>query len=105
MATHPEEVLSKERLIQTVWPDTFVGDHVVTRCISELRRIFNDDAREPRFIQSIPKVGYRLIAPVQPTVAAEPPGVTITERSTQSGEHANAEARKDIYQARRFQIA
>jgi Tol biopolymer transport system component/DNA-binding winged helix-turn-helix (wHTH) protein len=64
LASHSDEVLSKERLIHAVWPDTFVSDDVLTRCISELRRTFDDDARSPRFIQTIPKGGYRIIAPV-----------------------------------------
>ena len=50
--------------MRTVWPDTFVGDDVLTRSISELRRVFGDDVKEPRFIQTIPKSGYRLIAGV-----------------------------------------
>src|SRR6185295_11495316 len=54
--------VAKERLIQTVWSDTFVTDDVLTRAISELRRVFGDDAKESRFIQTIPKSGYRLIA-------------------------------------------
>ena len=49
--------------MRSVWPDAFVGDDVLTRCISELRRVC-DDAKEPRVIQTIPKTGYRLIARV-----------------------------------------
>ena len=49
-----------------VWPDTFVTDDVLTRAISELRRVFGDDAKEPRFIQTILKSGNRLIARVSP---------------------------------------
>jgi Tol biopolymer transport system component/DNA-binding winged helix-turn-helix (wHTH) protein len=64
LADHPDEVLSKEQLMHAVWSDTFVGDEVLTRCISEIRRALEDDARAPRFVQTIPKVGYRLIAPV-----------------------------------------
>ena len=64
LASHPDEVVSKERLIQTVWKDTFVSDDVLTRSIGELRRAFGDDAKESRFIQTIPKSGYRLVAPV-----------------------------------------
>jgi DNA-binding winged helix-turn-helix (wHTH) protein/Tol biopolymer transport system component len=64
LAGHAGQVVPKEHLMRTVWPDTFVGDDVLTRCISELRRAFGDDVKEPRFIQTIPKSGYRLIAGV-----------------------------------------
>lgn len=59
------DVVSKEKLMQTVWADTFVTDDVLTRSISELRKVFDDDKKNPRFIQTIPKGGYRLIAPVE----------------------------------------
>jgi len=49
-----------------VWPDTFVTDDVLTRCISELRRALEDDPKEPSFIETIPKRGYRLLQPVEP---------------------------------------
>ena len=64
LAANAGQVVSKERLMHSVWPDTFVGDDVLTRCISELRRVFGDDVKEPRFIQTVPKSGYRLIAGV-----------------------------------------
>ena len=66
LAAHAGDAVPKERLMQAVWPDTFVGEDVLTRAISELRRAFGDDAREPRFIQTIAKGGYRLIAGVSP---------------------------------------
>jgi TolB-like protein/DNA-binding winged helix-turn-helix (wHTH) protein/tetratricopeptide (TPR) repeat protein len=62
LAAHVGQVVAKERLIHTVWPDAFVTDDVLTRAISELRRVFGDDAKESRVIQTIPKSGYRLIA-------------------------------------------
>src|SRR5262245_58503860 len=64
LAEHAGQVVSKERLLQTVWADTFVGDEVLSRAVSELRRALGDDPKTPRFIQTIPKGGYRLIAPV-----------------------------------------
>jgi TolB-like protein/DNA-binding winged helix-turn-helix (wHTH) protein len=64
LAARAGEVVPKERLMQAVWPDTFVTDDVLTRAISELRRVFDDDAKEQRVIQTIPKGGYRLIASV-----------------------------------------
>lgn len=64
LAGHAGEALSKEKLVQTVWPNTFVSDDALKRCISELRRAFEDDAREPHIIETISKRGYRFIAAV-----------------------------------------
>lgn len=64
LAEHPNHVVAKEDLIAAVWPGTFVGDDVLTRCISVLRRVTQDDASMPHFIQTVPKVGYRLLAPI-----------------------------------------
>jgi TolB-like protein/DNA-binding winged helix-turn-helix (wHTH) protein len=72
LAEHAGETVSKEQLIRKVWGDTFVTDDVLTRCISELRRVMEDDAKEPRVIQTIPKRGYRLIMPVHPLVVTQP---------------------------------
>jgi len=69
LADHPGEVVSKEQLFRRVWPDTFVSDEVLTRSISELRKTFEDNPRESTYIQTIPKSGYRLVAPV--TLPAE----------------------------------
>ena len=66
--------LSKEELLTEVWPDTFVTEDALKRCISELRRVFEDDAREPRVIETIPKRGYRLIAPVSAEEKGASPG-------------------------------
>jgi TolB-like protein/DNA-binding winged helix-turn-helix (wHTH) protein/Flp pilus assembly protein TadD len=57
------DVVSKEKLMQSVWTDTFVTDDVLTRSISELRKIFADNPKNPRYIQTIPKGGYRLMIP------------------------------------------
>src|ERR1700751_3696465 len=55
LSEHQGEVVTKDRLLQTVWPGVFVGEDVLTRSISEIRRVLADDARSPRFIQTIPK--------------------------------------------------
>ena len=65
LASEPGEVVSKENILKTVWSDTFVSDDVLIRSVSELRRVFGDDAREPQFIETIPKRGYRLVARVE----------------------------------------
>lgn len=71
LAEHPNHVVTKEDLIAAVWPGTFVSDDVLTRCISVLRRVTQDDATQPHFIQTVPKVGYRLLAPIH-ELPAEP---------------------------------
>ncbi len=58
------EVISKDSIIECVWADRFVTDEVLTTSVFELRKALGDEARNPRFIQTIPKKGYRLIAPV-----------------------------------------
>jgi len=72
LVEHPGEAVSKETILQTVWPDTFVGEGVLTRAISELRRVFEDDVKEPRVIQTIAKRGYRLVAQVTPVNGVMP---------------------------------
>jgi TolB-like protein/thioredoxin-like negative regulator of GroEL len=66
LAAHAPDPVLKEKLLQEVWPDTFVGEGVLVRSIFELRRVFEDEAKEPHVIQTIAKRGYRLVAPVQP---------------------------------------
>ena len=64
LASEAGEVVTREHLRKVVWPDVFVGEDVLIRAISEIRRAFSDDPRSPRTIETIPKVGYRLIAPL-----------------------------------------
>jgi DNA-binding winged helix-turn-helix (wHTH) protein len=84
LASHPNEVLSKEHLIDAVWRDTFVGDDVLIRCISEIRYVFGDDPRSPSVIQTIPKAGYRLIASVSREVDATAEPVETSPRASRS---------------------
>lgn len=58
-------VVSKEKLYKKVWPDTIVTDNSLNKAISELRKIFNESRVGPRFIETIPKKGYRIIADVK----------------------------------------
>ena len=77
LVEQPGNVLSKEQIMRKVWPGTFVSEEVLTRSISELRRVFEDNHREPTYIQTIPKGGYRLLATV---VAEEEDRKTISTR-------------------------
>jgi Tol biopolymer transport system component/DNA-binding winged helix-turn-helix (wHTH) protein len=64
LASSAGDVITREQLRSVVWPDVIVGEDVIIRAISELRHAFSDDPRSPHFIETIPKVGYRVIAPV-----------------------------------------
>lgn len=64
LADRQDEVLSREEIHESVWEGTIVSDEVLTNAIRELRKSLGDDAKEPQFIQTVPKKGYRLIAPV-----------------------------------------
>ena len=82
---HAGEVVSREELIGSVWDGRPVVDEVVSRCIAALRRQLGESARHPRYIETVPKRGYRLLVP-GPTgpgstdpgerVAAERPATT-----------------------------
>jgi len=65
-AIRPGEVLSKQALLDLVWTDVTVGDASLSVAVGELRDALGDRAESPQFIETIPRRGYRLIAPVTP---------------------------------------
>jgi tetratricopeptide (TPR) repeat protein/DNA-binding winged helix-turn-helix (wHTH) protein len=62
---HRAETVTKEDLIDNVWQGTAVTDDALVQCIVEIRKALGDDSRNPQFIKTIPKVGYRFIAPIE----------------------------------------
>lgn len=83
LAEKPGGVLSKEELLSSVWRGTFVSEDVLTRAVSQLRKMLEDDARQPRFIETVSRKGYRLVMPVRQTeeTASEKPELTGPTRS------------------------
>jgi DNA-binding winged helix-turn-helix (wHTH) protein/tetratricopeptide (TPR) repeat protein len=75
-AGRPGEVITKDTLLDQVWGTDAISESALTRTISELRQALGDDSEHPVFLETIPKRGYRLIAPVTPipdsTAAATP---------------------------------
>jgi DNA-binding winged helix-turn-helix (wHTH) protein/TolB-like protein/tetratricopeptide (TPR) repeat protein len=77
LASRDGEVVSKEQLIDEVWGGRPQTDDVITRCISALRRGLADDAKDPRFIETVQRRGYRVMQPVVlPDAAGQSPGST-----------------------------
>ncbi len=60
------EVVSRDVLFGTIWPDVTVGEDTLTRLIFKLRRALGDDPKAPSFVETVPKRGYRLMVPAQP---------------------------------------
>lgn len=64
--THPNELLSRQQLLDVVWGwESAIGERVVDTRITELRRVLHDDPADPRFIETVPGAGYRYVAPVE----------------------------------------
>ena len=69
MAARAPEVVSKNDIIDSVWEGRFISEGTLTNTIAELRRVLGDDARRPRYIETIPKRGYRVVAEIERTDA------------------------------------
>ena len=72
LADHPGRLVTKEALVRAAWPGTAVSEGGLMVCIRELREALRDDARTPRYIETVHRRGYRLIGEI--VVADEPDG-------------------------------
>jgi DNA-binding winged helix-turn-helix (wHTH) protein len=83
LVEHPGRLVSHDELLDALWPETYVQPQVLRTYMLDLRRVLDDDARNPRFIQSLPKRGYCFIAnviegaPASAAVAEEAPSDVI----------------------------
>lgn len=81
LIVHRNRFVPRDELLEAVWPDVTVTRASLTQAVSELRQALGDDAREPRYVETRIKLGYRFVAPVyhRPTEQLEllppPPGV------------------------------
>lgn len=69
LAERPGELVTKEELFGAVWPNTTVGDAALVTCIQELRKALRDNARRPRYIETLHRRGYRFIGEKAPSTA------------------------------------
>lgn len=77
LAAEPGRVISKEELLAAVWDGAFIDEGGLSQAIHGLRKALGDDARQPRYIQTVPKRGYRLVGPVVQE-PEPPPGERLT---------------------------
>jgi transcriptional activator of cad operon len=66
LANRPGETVSIEELLDNVWSGVVVTQDSVYQAVTSLRRLLGDDARSPNYIATVPRLGYRLVAPVSP---------------------------------------
>lgn len=71
LAERAGEVVSHEEIVARVWGKEFIAESALPGIVSELRAAFGDDPVAPRILETIPKRGYRLVAPVGPLDAGE----------------------------------
>ena len=64
LARHAGRLVTKEELLNTIWADTHVGAGVLKNCVAEVRRVLGDPPNAPRFIEAVPRRGYRFVASV-----------------------------------------
>lgn len=72
LAEHAGEVVSIDELLKQVWSDVSVSPDSVYQAITSLRRLLGDDAKQPAYIATAPRLGYRMVATVGPWVASAP---------------------------------
>ena len=83
LAQFPGRVFTREELEQTVWAGTVVSYDALTNAMQKLRKAFRDNSRHPQYIETVPKKGYRLVAPVFSVGESDhpvpvPPGQNLT---------------------------
>jgi DNA-binding winged helix-turn-helix (wHTH) protein len=87
-------LIDKDELMRAVWPGVTVEETNISMNVSLLRKALGDQAREPRFIKTVPKLGYRFIAPVQPSWE-EGNGETSEDHSSRDVEDPPGHRRED----------
>lgn len=85
LAARSGTVVSRRDLESHVWSGMIVTDDAVTNTVIKLRRALGDKARQPRYIETIAKSGYRLVAPVEPVPAAAAGTAALTPTETHAG--------------------
>ena len=68
-STHPGEVVTRERLVQVLWPKGVVDfDNSLNAVVRKLRAVLGDDSETPRYIETLPRIGYRFVGKMEAPV-------------------------------------
>ncbi len=112
LAGHAGELVTRQEIIDTVWSVEYITEKTLTRAVAELRRTLGDDAKEPTYIETIHRKGYRLIVPVEAvtkisgTVTLFPGAQTARDdRSPYPGLAAFTEADAELFFGREAEVS
>ncbi|MEM9594668.1 MAG: winged helix-turn-helix domain-containing protein [Acidobacteriota bacterium] len=72
LVSRPGTLVGRGEITDVLWPDVVVGDEAMARCVSKLRKALGDDPRSPRFVETVPKRGYRWLTDVEAPPAVPP---------------------------------
>lgn len=64
LVENPQRLVTHDELLEALWPETYVQPQVLRTYVLELRKLLGDDAASPQFIETVPKRGYRFVAPI-----------------------------------------
>jgi DNA-binding winged helix-turn-helix (wHTH) protein len=92
LARHHGRTVPREQLLDEVWRNQCVVDTAIARCIAELRQALGDNAQSPAIIETIPKRGYRIIAPVEFSTPPAADDVLVPMESAASAQTASQTA-------------
>lgn len=96
LLSHPGEIVTREELHKLLWPaDVFVDfDHGLNKSVQKIREALSDSPESPRYVETIPRVGYRFIAPVTEVSPTRPPSPAEPETAGIPDSFATARTRK-----------
>jgi eukaryotic-like serine/threonine-protein kinase len=92
LVRHRDRLVHKNELVESVWHDVVVTDDSLIHAISVVRRALADDPNQPRYVQTVPRRGYRFVAPVQVSAHASVPGAMPTANVAAPGHGAKKNA-------------
>ncbi len=74
LVEHPGRLVTQDELLGAIWPETYVQPEILRKYILELRKVLGDDPKSPRFIETLPKRGYRFLAALEEAPRIRAPG-------------------------------
>lgn len=98
LVENPGRLITHDELLDALWPETYVQQQVLRTYVLELRKVLGDDARQPQFIESVPKRGYRFVSAVSETEAVPRVSAAVPEETRIVGRTCELAALAQAYE-------